>query len=925
MFYLVSLFHSELNIRELASVLVSGFRPAARTAGRNVAVAVFATLALSAASFGLIQPACSTAHAQPLGPPVDPGRQLELALRNLESSTRILYVTAHPDDEDSGLLARLHYGEGIDVRLLTLTRGEGGQNEIGTELFDALGVLRSRELEGSAEWLGNEQRFSRAFEFGYSFSPEETFALWNEDAILRDIVKEIRDFRPDVILTMQSFGDGGGQHHQASARLAARAREIAATTEWRELGTPHVTEHLYQQLWVDDGGPVDVDVDLGIYDAVLGATYEEFGLRARQSHQCQGMAQLHAPLAEDRSKWREVPAGTTLGGATDASLTGRQQRETRVMFLGSEATDSGQSGDIEGSLPALASRIRAAFARGDDDAGIDELLALYRILDAGSLGETAVDTHSPETSRSSSDADARRDRENLRERVASAIAAAHGLTIHARGDRRYLAAGDSVTFQVRSAGTRPAHLEFLPTAWNIAPHTVDLRPDVPSEVEFALQIPSMAASTLPTPVPRPGQGIDDPVGSFGSPHWSAFFVEPALVLDSTRVELAPLRVLHQEVDPDHPRLVFADMHIVPEPSVRAFTERVPVLGGQATECTWLVSSLHGGKVDVRLELPDGWTANPDHETVDLRPEIEVPVTFLLTSFAPATGRTSDGKGSRNPTAGGEADGERGALTVRASARHLDSGAVSSEGYQRVEYDHVRPTALMTPATAKLVPVDLQVVPGLRIGFVDGSGDQTASAIEALGYEVTRLDESALLQGDLDQFDVIVTGVRAYKVRDDLAAAQPRLMRWVEEGGVLLTQYNKFEFNAGETESSPFAPYPGTLVGRRRVTVEDSPVKVNYPKHPVFHHPNEIGAEDWDGWVQERGLYFLDFADDRYLDLLTLEDPWPYNAGPKGGALVDAKVGKGHWVYIGVGLFRQLPAAVPGAYRLLSNLIALGDH
>ncbi|MEZ4648297.1 MAG: PIG-L family deacetylase [Candidatus Eisenbacteria bacterium] len=859
-------------------------------------------------ALGVLVGACHRAEAQPLGPPVDPGRQLEIALRNLESSARILYVTAHPDDEDSGLLARLHYGDGVDVRLLTLTRGEGGQNEIGTELFDGLGVLRSRELEGSAEWLGNEQRFSRAFEFGYSFSPEETFQLWNEEAILRDIVREIREYRPNVMLTMQSFGDGGGQHHQASARLAARAREIAATSEWPELGVPHVTGHLYQQLWVDDGGPVDVDVDLGVYDPVLGATYEEFGLRARQSHQCQGMAQLHAPLAADRSKWREVPVGAEVGGTKDASSDGRQGGEPRALFLDPARRSPRSVAGLDPSIPDLASRIRTAFAKGEDDAGIEGLLALYR-----SLGETAdgkggaIGTRPAEMPTSPTEADARRDRESLRARTASALAAAHGLTLHARSNHRYLAPGDSVSIDVYAAGTRPAQLEFAPVGWDTPTGATSLAPGVPSEVDFALRVPSGAAPTLPTPVPRPGQGAGLPAGSFASPHWSAFSIEPELVLGGTRVRLAPLRVLHQEVDPDHPRLVFADMHVVPEPSIRAYAERIPVLDPSGTECTWLVSSLHGGKVDVTLELPEGWTASPAHQAVELRPEIEVPVTFVLSGPKP----DADGAG-HGPT-----------LTIRAEARHLGSGAESEAGYQRVDYDHVRPTALMTPATATLVPIDCDVVPGIRIGFVDGSGDQTAAAIEALGYDVTRLDESALLQGDLAAFDVIVTGVRAYKVREDLAAAQPRLMSWVEQGGVLLVQYNKFEFNAGDAESSPFAPYPGTLVGRRRVTVEDSPVRVNHPGHSVFHHPNEIAAADWEGWVQERGLYFLDFADDRYLDLLTLEDPWPYNAGQKGGALVDTEVGRGHWVYIGVGLFRQLPAAVPGAYRLFSNLIALG--
>ncbi|MHC4794399.1 MAG: hypothetical protein ACYTDE_08895, partial [Planctomycetota bacterium] len=195
--------------------------------------------------------------------------------------------------------------------------------------------------------------------------------------------------------------------------------------------------------------------------------------------------------------------------------------------------------------------------------------------------------------------------------------------------------------------------------------------------------------------------------------------------------------------------------------------------------------------------------------------------------------------------------------------------------------------------------------------------------DVLGIPFSRLDADDLAAGDFSAYDVIISGARAYKVRDDLKNAHASLMRWVHGGGVWIVQYNKFEFNEEQTGSSPYAPFAETLVGRRRVTVEESPVIVNVPTHPILTRPNRISDADWGGWVQERGLYFLDFDDPRYEDLITLEDPWPKNAGPKGGALVSATIGDGRWVYVGIGLFRQLPAAVPGAYRILANLVALG--
>ena len=224
---------------------------------------------------------------------------------------------------------------------------------------------------------------------------------------------------------------------------------------------------------------------------------------------------------------------------------------------------------------------------------------------------------------------------------------------------------------------------------------------------------------------------------------------------------------------------------------------------------------------------------------------------------------------------------------------------------------------------ELSPVVLRVPRGLRVGYVAGPGDRTAEALVALGVEPVFLDRDRLLEGDLSPFDVIVLGVRAYKTRGDLRTAQPRLEAWMEAGGALVVQYDKFEFNEGDGPS-PYAPYPAR-VGSRRVTDETAPIRVQDPSHPLFREPNVLGEADWAGWVQERGLYFLDTDDPAYEDLVVLEDPFPDNPGEQDGALVTARVGKGSWTYVGLGLFRQLPAGVPGAYRLLANLLALGTR
>jgi hypothetical protein len=245
-----------------------------------------------------------------------------------------------------------------------------------------------------------------------------------------------------------------------------------------------------------------------------------------------------------------------------------------------------------------------------------------------------------------------------------------------------------------------------------------------------------------------------------------------------------------------------------------------------------------------------------------------------------------------------------------------NGEEFREGVQTIAYHHIQTRYLYHPAEATVQALDLSIAP-VKVGYVVGVGDEIPSAIRQLGAELTLLQTEDLAEGDLSQYDVIMTGVRAYLAREDLRSYNQRLLDYVAEGGTLLVQYNKFEFNAAQ-----WGPYP-KKVSRNRVTVEQAPIDILVPEHPVFNTPNRITEDDWDGWVQERGLYFLDpEGDPRYTELLASEDPWEYNAGVKTGMLVEAQYGKGRWIYIGLGFFRQLPAGVPSAYKLFANLLSL---
>ncbi len=358
-----------------------------------------------------------------------------------------------------------------------------------------------------------------------------------------------------------------------------------------------------------------------------------------------------------------------------------------------------------------------------------------------------------------------------------------------------------------------------------------------------------------------------------------------------RMELKVVPALALEANPD--------IAIVPVVALRPVKTSTTAANGSTSAGREIrVTVVNGTKgaasAEVTLEVPQGWRVTPPAAPVSFGREDEA--TTVRFTVMPGAGAKT------------------GAYRVTAVARL--GGATFREGYQVVEYPHIQRRHIVRPAETTVKILDVTAPSNLTVGYVTGVGDRVAEAIEQLGMQVSLIGRDELAWGDLSRYDVIVTGVRAYERRDDLRAHNHRLLEYAEQGGTLLVQYNKFEFNEAQ-----YGPYPAK-VSSNRVTDEHAPVQVLVPAHPVFTTPNRIGPETWAAWVQERGLYFLGERDARYVDLVQLEDPFPYNAGVKTGALVEARVGKGRWIYLGLGLWRQLPAGTEGAYRLLANLISL---
>ena len=877
-----------------------------------------------AAAFAVSLAVCAggfeaAAHARPFA--VGEGRAaLGVALRQINSTGSFLMITAHPDDENNALLARLSKGEGHRAALLTATRGDGGQNEIGAELFDALAVLRTEELEAAHRLDGAEQYFSRAIDFGYSFSIEETFERWGREQILGDFVRMIRTIRPDVVSAMSPEGRGGGQHHQASAVLAREAWHAAADPDRfpeqvAEGLAPWQARKFYFRVGFPFGmgaGPPGfrfrpapdanlTTMDLGGYDPLLGATYAEIGSRARGMHKCQGMPQLVAlpsgaagvryRLAETTIPGQREVAETSLFDGVDTSLEGL------VRFAG-ENPPAG----LRRALAGLAHQARAALERFESAgmAGAREPvvagLRAVRDLRAG-LADMGLS------------APARREidfRLDAKERqFERAALLAQGLQLDAFADDGVVTPGQPVAVELRAAnhggaGVAVRGVRLSGFAGEAVCGAEPLGPAGVYRCERSTRIP---AGARPTGVHwRRVAGADryafDPDVPFGlpfrpTPFRATFDVE----LDGVRIAVErPVRYRYvEDVFTGEKRM---DLQVAPRFAVSMTPEVaiIPAGSGAAREVRVTVTNTgpDAAEGSVTLDLPAGWRATPAAAAVRLAREDE--------------SRTVRFRVSPEGAAAGE-------YAVGAVVEH--AGDRFDRGYQVIEYPHVERRHMVRPAAGTFQIIDVAVAPDLTVGYVEGVGDAVPPAIGQLGARLEFIDADDLAWGDLSRFDVIVTGVRAYERREDLRANNDRLLEYARNGGTVIVQYNKFEFNRAQ-----YGPYPA-VVSRSRVTDEAAPVRILADDHPVFARPNPIGAATWDRWVQERGLYFLGERDERYADLVELEDTFEYNPGLKRGALVEAQPGRGRWIYVGLGLWRQLPAGTPGAYALLANLLSLG--
>jgi LmbE family N-acetylglucosaminyl deacetylase len=828
----------------------------------------------------------------------DGAAALGVSLRRLGTTRRVLMIGAHPDDENTALLAELALGAGADVAYLSLTRGEGGQNLIGPELQEALGVIRSEELLAARRLDGARQFFTRAYDFGFSRSAEETLQHWPRDAVLSDMVEIIRGYRPDVLVSVFSgTPEDGHGHHQAAGILARQAFEAAADPsrfpEQLQRGlTPHRVHHLFQSMWRPPANP-PITVATGAYDALFGRSRHQIAMQSRSRHRSQDMG-APEPLGPQQTALRLL--ATSHPTAPAHLFTGVDT--TLLQHARSAGVPAGAQ-ELLRQYEWVVQELRRTFNPLQADALVIPLADATHLL-------RRVQRLVPETARTRALHTALDD-ELIK--AGEALRRAAGVVVDVSASRPLLVAGEAFTVDVTiwNGGASPVGLQrmllLLPDGWT--GDTPELRlPRVlrPNEVvtaRFSGRVPADATPTQPYYLAQPRDGALYRWHA-GAPHNGLAFAP------------APVRV-HLDMDAGTPfgfqqDPVFIDVNkavgevrtplrVLPaaavsiEPPTLAWPTADRATRSIAVRLTSHAAAPMSGTL--RLNVPPGFRAARLDSAVSLEPGESRVIVFELARATPAS---------------------VGSAVVRASF-HADA-AVFSRGIAAVDYPHIRPHFLYHDAQLHITSMDVAIAADLRVGYIEGAGDDGARALRQLGATVELLDAHALENADFSRYDAIVTGIRAYEVRPDLLRHNARLLEYARRGGTFVVQYNKYELVDGG-----FMPYPATMARPHgRVTDEAAPVTLLEPGHPLLTAPNRITGADFDGWVHERGLYFLETFDERYAPLLQMNDP---GEAAQRGALVAARLGDGWYVYTGLALFRQLPEGVPGAYRLLANLVSLG--
>jgi len=809
-------------------------------------------------------------------PPKPTSAEIYHNLKKLNFLGTALYIAAHPDDENTNLISYLSNAEKARTVYLSMTRGDGGQNLIGSELQELLGVLRTQELLAARKVDGGEQRFTRANDFGYSKNPEETLGLWDKEKILGDVVWAIRSLRPDIIINRFDHRTPGSTHghHTASAMLSLEAFELAndprAYPDQLALTAPWQPRRaFYNTSWWRYGSREEFEqanktgflkVDIGTFYPLLGRSNNEIAALARSQHLCQGFGMLGQRGSS--MEYLELLRGDRPG--EDDLFAGIDTSWSRV-----------QGGKAVGEILY---EIERNFDFQDPSSHVPQLVKAYGLL------QKIGDGHW---------------REYKSSELKALILACAGLYLEASADTPSSSWGSRATLKIEAVNrsSLPIRLKEI----EIQGAETALKPDlalannVKEELEIAFLVPGDHPYTSPYWLSSPwelGNYTVEEQALIGMPQTPPPFVARFVMeIAGTPISFEK-EVVHRYSRNDKGELY--EPFVVLPPATAKIQGKVQIFPNGEPKVVYV--ELRAGKDLVSgtlaLDHPQGWTVQPPSIPFSMAQKGQRS-TLAFTLTPPA----HEGEGEISPVI---------AIGNQKFGKEL----------VEINYDHIPKQSVLLPSKAKVVRMDIKKA-GEHIGYIMGAGDQVPESLEEIGYRVDPIQVDLIQKGSLDRYDAIVLGIRAYNVVESLRFKQPLLFDYVKNGGTMIVQYNTAGRWAEQFEN--IAPYPLRL-SNLRVTDENAKVEIIAPENPLAQYPNRLTEKDLEGWIQERGLYFPVEWSEEFSPLLSMADP---GETPVHGSLLVAPYGKGHYIYTGLSFFRELPAGVPGAFKLFANMLSVG--
>jgi LmbE family N-acetylglucosaminyl deacetylase len=848
---------------------------------------------------GLLVLAAAVGHAQQ---PFAPDRgAIDLAenVRALGTTARVLMIGAHPDDEDTQLIAWLAKGRHVETAYLSLTRGDGGQNLIGNELGTQLGMIRTEELLAARRIDGGRQYFARAFDFGFSKTLEETKQRWPHDSILKDMVAIVRAFRPHVIVDVWTGtpADGHG-HHQYAGVLGREVFDAAADSVRFPPASvgglrPWATPKFYRGRRANGA----LQFNVGEFDPLMGQSYSEIATVSRSQHRSQGQGALPQPGPRFDGVQLEVSHVSDVNARETSLFAGLDTSWSRFRSL--TLPDSARS--ALDSLVGAERAVRQMMNLVEPSKMVTPLATYLRLASRAASGVTCTTLTGANTC-DAAEGDLALALASTKQRAISALLSAAGIRIDATAPRELIALGDTmrVTATVYNQGKLPVSLEAVSFDSGSKHGTaVQVLPDSARRESLTDQGTRLSSAWW---LRRPlvGDTFDQPLSEMvvGEDRLMDSGLNVLLQIDGVPVPTRVGPIVYRRSDPvlgevERPIATVPAVSVVLDRSVEYARANVPV--DRTVRVSLRSGATTSQDVSVSLALPKGLTPDTAVKRVTLAPFAEANVFFRL------RGKLSAGRDS-----------------IVATATDAQ-GTKYDVGYVPIEYEHIRPLRYYRRASTQIDVVNVTFASMLRIGYIRGVGDNVMPMLEQLGLRVTELDPATLAQVPLSQFTTIVLGPRAYQANPAaMTANTPLLMRFVRDGGTVVTQYGQQEM-----ARPGVLPYPITLTRTaERVTDENASVTFLDPASPLLASPNKITQADFSGWVQERGLYMPSTFDKQYRALFSMHDP---GEAPNSGAVLVASVGKGVYVYTTLSFFRQLPAGNPGAARLFVNLLSAAQR